>query len=1299
MKKRIISILIASIMIILLIPAFQISTFAESTYVVTTAEKLRSLLQQDGDFTIVIDADIVYKLPFDFKWDGYDQTNQKYIWATLGNGTKTLNLQGHTINIDDDFVQYAKYQKETQFDVSTGTTETKTVLLKDRFIESAALLRILKGATLNIYGYGAEISMTAQIPSRDQMYDTRIAMQRDIFDVDGGNLNIYGGTYQAGRSKSIYVSLAEKRKIFVVTEPYKNSMGAIYDAAFGNERQVSLYADYMINGTAVLLTDGNVMISGGTFKGFGYEYIKYDEDSIFDNDLISDANGVIEKFGGTLLIQDGIFIARDGSVPVKFKYDTTYDPKTGYPKEFTYIKDNTTILAGEFRTEMSDYISWPAAFIKAYSQSSNLTAIAKNVPSAFVDIEYSNDTETSLNSDKTIFKVKPKESIKNHYITWDGGSKEKINISINGKNDVKFEHFTTYFKKWSLESGQLYQYYWSLMVQKSDGKWAKVTSGWLLKTQMITVQNLTNNWNEGYTYRIQARFVETWTSESHTYTQTVGALNTLEFTVSSDKTISSVSVDGFSGSLTQVGPTTLTSKTQGVKDVSSIWYENGNPHSNTIDVKSGTYQAYVTLKAKDGYIFTKDTTVQIYGLSNTPSFISSDGKTIQVTSPVINKVCNHEELQSGYDFDSANHYRYCAICGKTAIAEKHTYDSGISNGNKTIYTCTTCGYEKTVQNNRESINALLLSMPALVVNQKLTTPVLSPDLTSKATIVSYQWYEGKGTQTKVNVGATLKSGWYTLEIKAKANSGYYFTNNAFITHSHGTKAGATATDNELVGYVNVYCSDLANATVNIPSLSPDKTIGDVLQNTVVTRSGDSKINLMFSVIVKGGYNETYLVEKSYDGKWKVSSSEARTLDNIFATKITPNVLYEIEISISNSNYYIDPDGIQFTSGSYLGGVSYETTDAWTIAHAYIISDTDLLDYFEVTDVTMPVLGQAPDGSCVMNDSKMILVDSKWNTKTNFECGRTYVFTAEIHPKEGYKFKTTSKGFVNGLEGVVTIIDNVCYLTYDVDPIEHSFENEVIIKEATCTQEGLVRLTCSGCGQTEDEPIPATGHIIKYFESSPSTCHTQGYIQHNECVVCGTCFDMNEKEIDKKSVLLPLDSNNHEGGEIDCDENEHYTLCVCGVKLNTGTHTFGDFVTIKEPSTGVEGLKEKTCSYCGYIVAKSIPALSGEHTHSYKQYEDENYHWSICSECGNTTEKESHNFDSNGICIVCSYNKNTNQVETDNPNNQKDSNKGSLVWLWIVLAVVLVGVVVIIILVVTKKKKKPQKDVKTLENER
>ena len=66
---------------------------------------------------------------------------------------------------------------------------------------------------------------------------------------------------------------------------------------------------------------------------------------------------------------------------------------------------------------------------------------------------------------------------------------------------------------------------------------------------------------------------------------------------------------------------------------------------------------------------------------------------------------------------------------------------------------------------------------------------------------------------------------------------------------------------------------------------------------------------------------------------------------------------------------------------------------------------------------------------------------------------------------------------------------------------HVWDEGVITTEATCTIDGVKTFTCSECGATKTEAIPATGHTEVVDEAVAATCTTDGKTEGKHCSVC------------------------------------------------------------------------------------------------------------------------------------------------------------------------------------------------------
>ena len=66
--------------------------------------------------------------------------------------------------------------------------------------------------------------------------------------------------------------------------------------------------------------------------------------------------------------------------------------------------------------------------------------------------------------------------------------------------------------------------------------------------------------------------------------------------------------------------------------------------------------------------------------------------------------------------------------------------------------------------------------------------------------------------------------------------------------------------------------------------------------------------------------------------------------------------------------------------------------------------------------------------------------------------------------------------------------------------EHVWDSGEVSTPATCTETGVMTYTCTLCGETKEETIPATGHLWGSGVVHAATCTEGGYTEY-ECSVC------------------------------------------------------------------------------------------------------------------------------------------------------------------------------------------------------
>ena len=92
--------------------------------------------------------------------------------------------------------------------------------------------------------------------------------------------------------------------------------------------------------------------------------------------------------------------------------------------------------------------------------------------------------------------------------------------------------------------------------------------------------------------------------------------------------------------------------------------------------------------------------------------------------------------------------------------------------------------------------------------------------------------------------------------------------------------------------------------------------------------------------------------------------------------------------------------------------------------------------------------------------------------------------------------------------------------------EHTWNDGAIEKEATCTEAGVKVYTCTVCGDTKKEEIPATGHVWDEGKvTTEATTEAEG-VKTYTCTICG----------DTKTEAIPKLDDNDNKGDTDDDNN-------------------------------------------------------------------------------------------------------------------------------------------------------------------
>ena len=238
--------------------------------------------------------------------------------------------------------------------------------------------------------------------------------------------------------------------------------------------------------------------------------------------------------------------------------------------------------------------------------------------------------------------------------------------------------------------------------------------------------------------------------------------------------------------------------------------------------------------------------------------------------------------------------------------------------------------------------------------------------------------------------------------------------------------------------------------------------------------------------------------------------------------------------------------------------------------------------------------------------------------------------------------TYSNGKITGVaEGSTTLTASLYGLTaadmptINVYRCEHHWDQGEIITEATCTEEGEKKFTCSIRGDEKTEKVSATGHQhTEIRNKKEATCKETGYSGDTWCKDCG-------KKILSGQTIAKTENHSWDAGKVTtkatCTEEgeKTFTCSICGdkktEKVSATGHQHTEIRNKKEATCKEEGYSGDTwCKDCGKKIL-SGQAIAKTEDHSWNQGEitkeptckEKGEKTFTCSICGNTkTEKVS-----------------------------------------------------------------------------
>ena len=179
-------------------------------------------------------------------------------------------------------------------------------------------------------------------------------------------------------------------------------------------------------------------------------------------------------------------------------------------------------------------------------------------------------------------------------------------------------------------------------------------------------------------------------------------------------------------------------------------------------------------------------------------------------------------------------------------------------------------------------------------------------------------------------------------------------------------------------------------------------------------------------------------------------------------------------------------------------------------------------------------------------------------------------------------------------------------------LTHTWDGGVITTAADCTTDGVKTYTCTVCGKTKTETIPAIGHSYGAWTALDDTWHQRVCANDDSHVekenhawdggvitTAATCATEGEKTFTctdcgaTKTETIP--AAEHAWSEwTNLDETLHRRVCANDpTHVETAEHTWDDGTVTTEPTEESEGVKTCTCTVCHATKTETIPKTNPE----------------------------------------------------------------------------------------------------------
>ena len=1168
--RKLLSLLLAATIMLGLIPfAGRVEVRAAGVIETHDAAYIKELLESEGDISIKLDNHADQSLA----WGVHE-------WCVIGNGVKTLDLNGYDLHIKQDNDLDAR--TFTMIVIAPGAT----LIVNDSSGTNKG--ELVANGYIGNWVRGAAGSHRAAFFNDEVLY-------RDIISVEGGKLIFNGGKITAGRKKPQYTG-------FSVEEGWFEETLSMFTSGLQNFTGFNVRhdgdVDKIINGTGIKVYSGEAIINGGIVQGRGFSQIEMtNDDNTFDWSY--DTNAAIKAYDGRIVINNGYIEGlscadaidcRSTNAEIIIRggvFETHKNNKILIPVIREYFGTETPLLGGSLIDICPVYIDgWYGSV---------------GVKDSYVDSEYADIVRSDNKAE-----IVPKEdgALKlyeqangndvDQIVVWDGKSDRILcadltaywpeeEIPYNQDKDKGLVHYFGALAQSSKEAGV------TAAISISGG--GTISSGGeitsiekrLSQSAMIDYANRKLSFNLkdllpdglaiGDSFLVTVQYSDILYNPENSL---AGKLTFKHvFTVQLQET--EIEILQNPGNRTGAIDETVTLSAKAENATGAIW-ECLYPVSEMIGGNYDSSTGEATLDVK----------VEAIRKQYVCHFINNAGQKTTSAAMVMPTVTGGGIEAEGtitdvtwWKGDGFNHI----IPGGTITADIKQIKNAVR-----WYYGTDSG----------DVNTLIEP------DGHIGTEIGTGDLVAQNVVDKDAGYYRVEYDYEANDGTvTVKSGLYHVTVR-------------------DVPADTEISEVTIHGLEDLHVGDIAPGAADLYTDDARVKVSDVKWGSI--GAGDKIMSGTLTV-------EIFLTRTTDQAKWALNSdgkfiayignSRQATTENATGDgPITVSYTYADTNPIPTPQENIVVTGC-LQNGEAVTGTSFALTEGEEvdITFDYYVQESarplpsGVSHVVNLTDDKSPS-GKLPDGLALEYDSEgdawhirgtltqeaqLEPIASPINFSLQDDAGKdtgtkTVVFRFIIKPKiKGMSLPVRILDLIHEHEygawtdtGDGATHSHVCSACGDVVAQAHSWDDGVVTVQATGTTEGVMTYTCQVCGAIKTEPVEK--HTIVMTEEITANCVLEGSKPHYECEDCGMAFEDAEgtKPITDMTLLqIPLADHNW-GEWTEADADTHVRVCTVCLLKETAGHQWNEGEVVLEATTEAEGQIVYTCEDCGAKKTEAIP---------------------------------------------------------------------------------------------------------------